>query len=327
MSLRFKLETTITNMKNFIVLLASLFILSCSNDSNSTSENTEGTILKSYKYTNSPDGSEHIFENNGSRYEKIIIGGSIYSKYIYDSNNKMTQIIYSPDDSNSTTTSFFYNDKGQIIKMEKDTRKTGSLGKLSVWLFTYENNIIIGQLVPDTDPNFKPIKVNYTFNNEGLLVSRQDYINKLTSTSSYLTLKYDDKNKNVISLKLTKGGTHDLPDSPINLNSSSVIYEYDDKTNPIHQIYINHYLNYILSNDYPFNIERGAFQDRVLGSGTNNLKRTIYSTDNLSGGTPVDNVYRNIYTYQLNNLPKKMGRVSIDDNKEYGNIIYNYITK
>jgi hypothetical protein len=320
-------------MKNLIILLSSLFIISCTSDPSPTSENiptsknTEGTILKSYKYTNTPDGSEHFFENNGTRYEKIIIAGSIFSKYIYDSNNKMTQIIYSPDDLNfTTTTSFFYNDKGQIVRMEKDRRKTGSLGKLSVWLFTYNNNVVTGELVPDTDPNFKPLKVSYTFNNEGLLVSRQDYINKATSTSSYLTLKYDDKNKNVISLKITKDGTHDLPDSPINLNSYTTTYEYDDKINPIHQIYMNHYMNYILSNEYPFNIEGGSLQDRVLGTGTNNLKRTIYPID-ISGGIPVDNVYINNYIYQLNNLPKKTERISTVDNKEYSNIIYNYITK
>jgi hypothetical protein len=314
-------------MKNFIILLSSLFIISCSSENSPTPENIEGTILRSYKYTNTPDWSEHFFENNGTRYEKIIIAGRVSSKYIYDSNNKMTQIIYNPDDSNSTTTSFFYNDKGQIVKMEKDTRKIGSLGKISVWLFTYDNNVVIGELVPNTDPNFKPLKVSYTFNNEGLLVSRHDYINKPTLTNSYLTLKYDDKNKNVISLKITKGGTHDLPDSPVNLNSSTVTYEYDDKINPIHQIYMNHYLNYILSNDYPFNIEGGTVQDKVLGTGTNNLKRTIYPVDNIGGGISVDNVYINNYTYQLNNLPKKKGRVSTADNKEYSSIIYNYIIK
>jgi hypothetical protein len=314
-------------MKNLFILLFSLFIISCSSDNSSIPEKTEGTILRSYKYTNTPDGSEHFFENNGTRYEKIIIAGDVSSKYIYDSNNKMTQIIDNPNDSNSTITSFSYNDKGQIIKMEKDKRKTGPLGKLSVWLFTYNNNVVIGELVPDTDPNFKPLKVSYIFNNEGLLVSRHDYINNPTLTSSYLTLKYDDKNKNVISLKITKGSTHDLPDSPVNLNSSTVAYEYDDKTNPIRQIYMNHYMNYILSNDYPFNIERSSLQDRVLGTGTNNLKRTIYSIDNINGGIPVDNVYINNYTYQLNNLPNRMGRVSTTDNKEYSNITYNYITK
>jgi hypothetical protein len=291
-------------MKNFIILLSSLFIISCSSDNSTTPENTEGTILRSYKYTNTPpDGSEHFFENNGTRYEKILIAGSVFSKYIYDSNNKMTQIVYSPDDLNFKTTSFFYNDKGEIVKMEKDTRKTGSLGKLSIWLYTYENNVITGELVRDADPDFKPLKVSYTFNNEGLLVSRQDYINKATSTSSYLTLKYDNQNKNVISLKRTLGGTHDLPDSSINLNSYTITYEYDDKTNPIHQIYMNHYLNYILSNEYPFNIERGTLQDQVLGTGTNNLIKTIYPIEN--GGIPVDNIYTNNYTYQLNNLPKK----------------------
>lgn len=314
-------------MKNFIILL-SLFIISCSNDNNSNSENTEeGTILKSYK---SSDGNEHFFENNGARYEKILVGNNIFSKYMYDSNNKMTQIIYSPNDSNSTTTSFSYNDKGEIVKMEKDTRNIGSIGKISVWLYTYGNNIITGELVSNADPNYNHNRIRYTFNSQGLLISVHDYIENVNTpivTNLYITFKYDDNNKNLITLKLTKGSTHDLPDSPVNLNSSSITYEYDDKTNPMHQIYMNHYLNYILSNDYPFNLERGNFQDRVLGTGTNNLIRTIYSIDGLTGGTPIDNIYINKYTYQLNDLPKKMGRVSTEDNKEYGSIIYNYITK
>ncbi|MEO8254801.1 MAG: hypothetical protein ABI554_10500, partial [Flavobacterium sp.] len=134
-------------------------------------------------------------------------------------------------------------------------------------------------------------------------------------------------NKNIISIKKTKNGTHDLPDSPTTINSHTISYEYDDKTNPIHQIFMNHYLNYILSNNYPFYIDGTNIQDRVLGIGTNNLTKTIYPIDGLTGGTPIDNIYINKYTYQVNNLPKRTARVSTEDNKEYGSIIYNYITK
>lgn len=319
-------------MKNIIILLFSLFIISCSSDSNSTSENTEGTILKSYKVldTNPGDTSteiEHFFENNGSRYEKIMSPGSIFMKFNYDSNNKMTKIIISPD-SNPTTISFTYNDKGQIIKMEKDTRNPGVTGKLTIWLYTYEDNIVTGELVSDADPILYHTKVRYTFNNDGLLVSRHDYkeytnINKPISTIKYTTLTYDT-NKNLITLKISENGTHDLPDSPANLYAYSINYKYDDKINPIHKVYMNHYLNYILSNEYPFVLERGSFQDRVTGTGSNNLIKTTYPVGQF-GGIPVDNVYINSYNYQSNNLPKRMGRVSTADNKEYSNIIYNYI--
>ncbi|TDO77787.1 hypothetical protein EV143_10319 [Flavobacterium chryseum] len=319
-------------MKKIIIILLSLFILSCSNDNNSAteSENVEGTILKSYK-EDSPNGNIHLFENEGSRYDKIVFpSGEILIKFTYDSNNKMTKITVSPDSSPVITT-FTYNDSGQIIKMEKDTRNTGTAGKLFVWLFSYSNNVVTGELVSDQDPNFNHVKVQYTFNNDGLLISKHDYVdypakeNRPIRTNSYLSLKYD-QNKNVVLMKVTEDGTHDLPDSPTNVYTYSITYEYDNKINPVHQIYMNHYMNYILSNDYPFNVERGSFQDRVTGTGTNNLIKTTYP-EGQYGGIPVDNVYKNIYSYQLNNLPIKMSRVSTADNKEYGSLIYNYSAK
>lgn len=319
-------------MKKIIILLFSLFILSCSNDNNSVSEpeNVEGTILKSYKEDGS-NGNIHLFENEGSRYDKIIFPtGQILLKFAYDSNNKMTKITLSPD-SYPVTTTFTYNDSGQIIKMEKDARNTGTAGKLFVWLFFYSKNVVTGELVSDQDPNFNHVKVQYTFNNDGLLISKHDYVdypakeNIPLRTNSYLSFKYD-QNKNVILMKATEHGTHDLPDSPTNVYTYSITYEYDNKINPVHQVYMNHYMNYILDNDYPFNLERGSFQDRVTGTGTNNLIKTTYP-EGQYGGIPVDNVYKNIYSYQLNNLPSKMSRVSTADNKEYGGLIYTYSAK
>ncbi|OIV42014.1 hypothetical protein [Flavobacterium johnsoniae] len=319
-------------MKKFIILVFSLFIVSCSNDNNSSSEpeNIEGTILKSYK-EDSPNGNIHLFENEGSRYEKIVFStGEILIKFAYDSNNKMTKTTVSPD-SNPSTTTFTYNNDGQIIKMEKDNRKLGTEGKLFVWLFSYNNNVVTGELVSDQDPNFNHIKVQYTFNNEGLLISKHDYVdypakeNRPIRTNSYITLKYDN-NKNLVLLKMTQNGTHDLPDSPASLYVNTATYEYDDKPNPVHKVYMNHYMNYILSNEYPFVLERGSIQDRVTGTGTNNLIRTTYSNSE-SGGIPVDNVYKNIYTYQLNNLPSKMARISTVDNKKDSGLIFNYSAK
>lgn len=318
----------ISLMKNFIILFCSLFIISCSNDNNPSTEEVEGTILKSYKQD--PNGNEHFFENEGSRYEKIISqSGDIFMKFDYDSNNKMTKIIVSPENY-PTTISFTYNKDGQIIKLEKDARNPGTAGKLSVWLFSYNANIVTGELVSENNPNFNPVKIQYTFNSDGLLISKHDYVdsgnnNIPIKTNWYSTFKYDT-NKNLVLLKTTKNGTHDLPDSPGNLYIYSTSYEYDDKTNPVHKVYMNHYVNYILSNDYPFNLERGSSQDRVSGAGTNNLIKTTYPVDE-NGGIPVDNIYKNSYKYQLNNLPKKMSRISIADNKEYGSIVYNYLAK
>lgn len=318
-------------MKNFIIILFTFFLLSCSNDNNSSTENVEGTILKSYKDGNTY-GNVHFFENDGTRYDKILSStGQAFIKFSYDSNNKMTKISINPNDAYPVTTSFTYNNSGQIIKLEKDARQPGTVGKLRTWLFTHNNNVITSELVSDEDPNFNHLKVRYTFNNEGLLISRHDYIdfnpkeNRPIRTNSYSTLKYD-QNKNLILLKTSKDGTHDLPNSPSYIKSYSIIYEYDDKTNPVHQAYMNHYINYLLSNDYPFNLLAGSIQDRVVGTGTNNLIKTTFPTEE-GGAIPVDNVYKNMYIYQSNNLPSKMSKISTVDNKEYGSIIYNYISK
>ncbi|MFB3386702.1 hypothetical protein [Flavobacterium sp. LAR06] len=317
-------------MKNFIIIFCSLFILSCSNDNSSSEENSNGNILKSYK-EGGANGNVHYFENAGSRYEKIVLStGETLLKFEYDSNNKMTKITLSPEWV-PVTTSFTYNSSGQIIKMEKDNRATGVTGKLTVWLFSYTKNVITGEVVSDEDPNFNHRKVKYTFNDDGLLISRHNYIdfpakdNRPIITNSYLTLKYD-QNRNVILLKKTNNGTHDLPDSQPNIGTYSITYEYDDKINPMHEVYMNHYINYILSNDYPFNLEIGTYQDRVTGTGTNNLIKTIFPIAE-GGGIPVDNVYKNTFTYQLNNLPSKMSRISTADNKEYGSLIYTYSSK
>jgi len=319
-------------MKNFIILFFSLFILSCSSDNSSTdnTDNVEGSVLKSYKENNT-NGNIHLFENDGSRYEKIIFPtGEVLIKFAYDANNRMTTMIVSPE-SVPVTTTFTYNSNGQIIKMEKDTRKTGTAGKLFVWLFSYNNNVVTGELVSEDNPNFNHVKVQYTFNNEGLLISKHDYVdypaedNRPIRTNSYYSLKYD-KNKNLVLLKVSRDGTHDLPDSPANLYKASITYEYDDKINPVYQVYMNHYMNYILSNEYPFILERGSIQDRVTGTGKNNLIKTTYPTGEF-GGIPVDNVYKNTYSYQLNNLPSTMSRVSTADNKEYGGLTYIYSVK
>ncbi|MEP6930289.1 MAG: hypothetical protein ABI850_09760 [Flavobacterium sp.] len=320
-------------MKKIIILLLSLFIVSCSNDSNPSSEpeNAEGTVLKSYKDDNL-NANIHSFENEGSRYEKIVFStGETLMKFAYDSNNKMKKITVSPDSGTPSTITFTYNNNGQIIKMEKDNRNPGTAGKLFVWLFSYNNNVVTGELVSDQDPDFNHVKVQYTFNNDGLLISKHDYVdypakeNRPIRTNSYISLKYDN-NKNPVLLKMTQNGTHDLTDSPANLYVNTITYEYDNKPNPVHKIYMNHYMNYILSNEYPFVLERGSIQDRVTGTGTNNLIKTTYSAAEF-GGIPVDNTYKNIYSYQLNNLPSKMARISTVDNKQYGGLIFNYSAK
>ncbi|MNK65051.1 hypothetical protein D3C87_843360 [compost metagenome] len=317
-------------MKNFIITFFSLFVVSCSSNDSPTEDNTEGAILKNYKEYGEY-GNIHLFDNEGTRYDKITRSkGEIFIDFSYDSNNRMTEIAISPDSSPVTTT-FTYNSNDQIIKMEKDSRKAGTAGKLFVWLFTHNKNVVTGELVSSDDPNFNHVKVQYTFNDEGLLISKHNYVdypakeNRPIRTTSYETLKYD-KNKNLISLKMSTGGTHDLPDSPANLYAESVTYEYDDKINPVNQAYMNHYVNYILSNEFPFVLERGSIQDHVAGTGKNNLIKTNYPVAEF-GGIPIDNVYKNTYNYQLNNLPRSMSRISTEDNKEYGGLTFNYSVK
>lgn len=317
-------------MKNFIITFFSIFVASCSSNDSPTEDNTEGAILKNYKEYGEY-GNIHLFDNEGTRYDKVTRStGEIFIDFSYDSNNRMTEIVISPDSAPVTTT-FTYNSNAQVIKMEKDSRKAGTAGKLVVWLFTHNKNVVTGELVSADDPNFNHVKVQYTFNDEGLLISKHNYIdypakeNRPIRTTSYATLKYD-KNKNLSSLKISTGGTHDLPDSPANLYAGSVTYEYDDKINPVHQAYMNHYMNYILSNEFPFVLERGSIQDQVAGTGKNNLIKTTYPVAEF-GGIPIDNVYKNTYNYQLNNLPRSMSRISTEDNKEYGGLTFNYSVK
>lgn len=322
-----------------ILLLSSIFILSCSSDNsqpNNQANNipvAEGSVLRSYKQDEISNFSEHFFENNGSRYEKILrADGTRFIQYIYNQNNKMMQIVVAPDDITfNGKTIFYYNNSGEIIKMEKDRRFPGTTGELKTWLFSNNGNTITQEYVSDQDPNYNHERVRYIFDNDGLLISRHEYSDSPNNTDiftvRYITLTYDS-NKNVIALKQTLGNTHDLPDSPTNnMQTLSISYEYDNKVNPLRVVYMNHYKNYLFSDEFPFNLQRGSFQDRVLGTGTNNLIKTIYPINTQLGGIPVDNVFKNEFIYQDNNLPKKMGRISTEDNIEYSKITFNYQTQ
>lgn len=312
-------------MKIFFLLFASIIILSCTKEENTEDDKSavEGTILKSYTQGSDVSPPEHFFENNGTRYEKIVRGNSaIYSEFVYDANNRMLRIIYE-----NSTTFFYYNTENQIVKMEKDNRMHSTSGELNTWLFTYNGNLVIQELVSNENPNYNHRRIRYTFNNDRLLISRQEYrdspTNNLVFTSLYMTFKYD--NNNMTSLKQTQGATHDLPDSPTNNNNTTItFFEYDDKANPLNLIYKNHYINYIFNNQFPFSLQRGIFHDGILGIGKNNLKRTIYPTDPLTGGISIDNDFKNEYIYQTNNLPKRMSRVSISTAKEFSIITFNY---
>lgn len=323
-----------------IIFLFTLLIafLSCTNNDNQPSNNPtdntpiiNGTILTSYKQGDSSSFLEHFFENNGSRYNKIVrADGSRFIQYLYDSDNRMSQIVVSPDDNLFPAKTVFYYDNNNIIKMEKDRRSPGTTGQLYTYLFTYNQNTIDRKLISNQDPNVIEEHIRYTFNSNGFLTTYHDFSEFQPSpntieinTNLYATFEYDSNN-NIIQIKKTLYGTHDLPDSaPNSIHTSIITYQYDNKTNPLYQIYRNHYLNYVFNNEAPYGILNGSFQDRIVFNGANNLIKTTYIV-NENVGTPVDNIYENAYIYQANNLPKKMGRISTIDNIEYSTITFNY---
>lgn len=324
-------------MKKLSLIFAFIFLLSCSkNDSpinnpvnNPNISTTEGAILKSFKHYTNPNINEHFFGNNGLRYDKILdANGQRFVQYEYDANNKMKKIVFTPDNTfTNNKILFYYDNSGKIFKMEKDRRFQGTLGELKTWLFTYDGNKIIQEFVSDENPNYNNQRIRYQFNNDGLITSYHSYSdspnNTLITTYEYATFIYDN-NKNIISIKRTKGDTHDLPNSSINnIQTSITTFEYDNQINPLHAVYMNHYLNYIFNNEYPINILNGSFLDNVLSIGLNNLKRSILQSDPI-WGTPIANDYKNVFTYQTNNLPKRIGRMSMSNNIEFSNIIFSY---
>ena len=320
-------------MKKVIVFITfMLIVFSCSPEkATSDTQNQSNDILVSYYADNGTRQNEHFFEDNGSRYQKIVSpNGELFTSYIYDSKNKMTSILFVPGYSNQSTYTFSYNDKGQVIKIKKEYFKN-NIATYSEWDITYENNIIKKVLNDLATSNKRVTK--YTLNNQGLVSIIHNYLENtttstITKTFDYSTLEYD-VNKNIISNKYTFNGTHDLPDSPDpkNVESGIVKFEYDTNLNPIFPIFMNHYLNYILINEYPFYLG-GNDQDRLLGIGYNNLKKTLgYGLGIYSGASSIDNDYSNIYEYDSNKKPIRMGRVSSVDNKEYSYIKYTYRTK
>ncbi|MGA9638005.1 hypothetical protein [Flavobacterium sp.] len=306
-----------------------------------TTENQSNDILVSY-YTVS-DGNrlyEHFFEDNGNRYQKIVSpDGQIYVDFKYDSANKMTSISYTNGAKRDYY--FYYNTKGQIekIKQEGETNTfTNGVYSTTIttqeWDITYDGNTILKTLKNDLYPFSKTI-TKYTLNDKGLITIIHNYVENTRTpaysrTVSYLTLKYDT-NKNLITFKATDKATHDLPDSPDpNYTNTGIVYfEYDTNPNPIYPIYMNHYLNYSLIDVYPFSYSIKSDQDRMLWTGYNNLKKTIYDFELTT--TPVGNPiikYTNIYEYDpTNNKPTRMSTRSTTDNKEYSFIKYNYRAK
>lgn len=309
-----------------------LIIFSCSPEkTESDTQNQSNDILVSYYADNGSRQNEHFFEDNGSRYQKILSpNGELFTSYTYDSKNKMTSILFVPGYSNQNKYTFSYNDIGQVIGIKSEYFKE-SIATYSEWDITYENNIIKKVLKNLTTSNKRITK--YTLNNQRLVSIIHDFTENTTTsdiakTFEYNTIEYDE-NKNIISVKYTLNGTHDLPDSPDpkNLVSGIVKFEYDTNLNPIYPIFMNYYLNYLLINQYPFYLA-GNNQDRLLGIGNNNLTKTLtYGLGILSGSSYIDNEYSNIYKYDSNKKPLRMGRVSSIDNKEYSYIKYTYRTK
>jgi hypothetical protein len=320
-------------MKKVILFITfTLIIFSCTPEKvASDSQNQSNDILVSYYADIGTRQNEHFFEDNGSRYQKILSpDGKVFTSYIYDSENKMTSISYVPGYSNQSTYTFLYSDKGKVISMKKGGFYNSNSTN-SEWNIIYENNIIKKVLKNTTSSSTRVTK--YTLDSQGFVSIIHNYIedtrtSTLVKTYDYTTVEYDS-NKNIISIKFTNNGTHDLPDSPDPKNSESGIvkFEYDTNLNPIYPIFMNHYLNYILINEYPIYLG-GNNQDHLLGIGYNNLKKTLrYGLGIYSGVSSIDNNYINIYEYDSNKKPIRLGRVSLVDNKEYSYIKYTYRTK
>ena len=298
-------------MRRIITTLITIILFSCSsnNDEQQTpvDQNNEGNILKSYYTSNRVD--EHFFENNGSRREKINHYNTLSSKYFYDENNKMLKIVeYNTNGANISGSILFYYD--QLNRIEKIEKYTGSyLSEIN--LVSYDGNVITSQIVSDnSNPlGFNSIRTRYTLNNLGLLIKYEKFnLNQNTNTESiisYNTFIYDS-NKNIISSKHSESGSHDLPDS----NPSTTYtfsYTFDDKLNPLFEVYQNHYLNYILlqNKSFDFSFPYGTdFRDYSK----NNFLNTIYPSN-----YPNTKYYRQL-TYQNNNKLKTAKFLDLTDN-------------
>lgn len=334
-------------MKKITILILLLVLnYSCTTEKETSAEepateNISNDILVSYYADNGIKQLEHFFEDNGNRYQKIVSpDGQIYANFQYDLGNKMTSISF-PSGSNIRKYYFYYDTGGKIEKIKQediqttysnDTYNTNTT--ILEWEIIYNGNTITKTLIDNTVTAYKIIE-KYTLNSKGLIAIIHKYVENtrtstISRTESYRTFDYDT-NKNLISYKRTDKATHDLPDSPDpNYNNTGTVYfEYDTNPNPIYPIYMNYYLNYSLIDVFPFSYDVKSDQDRLLWTGYNNLKKTIYDFELTT--TPVGNPiikYTNIYEYDpTNSKPTRMSTRSTTDNKEYSFIKYNYRAK
>lgn len=304
-------------MKRLSILIL-MFFASCSSDNSSSS--TEGTIFRSYRY-NSATATEHFFENNGTRYEKIEANGKLQTKYFYDSNNKMIKIeSYNSDGVTiDDSKSLFYDINGNINKLIISI--TG--GSSTTWLYNRSANIVTGEL--DTNPanttDFNSKRVRYTFNTDGLITKFENFIKDQATGneqfSDYATFTYDS-NKNVTQLKRSVGGVHDIPGGQIPTNTYVYTHTYDNKSNPLHLAFMAHYENYILlqnsSSDFNF-----PFGSVYRTYGKNNILNTTYPSNYIFAQ------YRYEYEYQTNGLPKKFSVILTNNNSVSSSANYNYL--
>lgn len=306
-------------MKKILTLFTvSLFILSCSSEDSSSNSGSNGNTIRSYKF-NSQAGTEHFFENNGSRYEKIVANNKLQTKYFYDSNNRMTKIETYETDGITVyqTISYFYNSNNKINKIEV---KSGN--STDTWLFTRNGNIVTGEMDWNTsDPNdFNEQRVRYTFNNDNLLVKYENYsVNEehgTTNMYAYSTFTYD-ANKNPIKLKKSAGGVHDIPGGDTPTYTDEYNFHYDDKINPLFNVFQNHYENYILiqTNSFDFDFPSGTV---FRSYAKNNITITDYPSDYLFGK------YKYQYNYQSNNLPASYKLILTQNGSTAQSVTYNY---
>lgn len=310
-------------MKKLLLIALLSFLTSCSSDSNSEIINPipnpdsnivpgNGTVLKSYKY-NSSTATEHFFSNNGNVYDKVEGGGFLKTKYFYDINNKMSKIEeYYSNGNISTRKEFFYDSNGKINKITFfDGTFTNS------WEFSRSGNVVTGAKLGGSG-NVTDNKVRYTFNADGLLIKFEKYIDNSGTLqySDYATFVYDN-NKNVIELKRSYGGVHDVIGGQTPTSTNLFTHTYDSKINPLHNVYMNYYENFILiQNDvYAFGLPYGSTY-RTYGK--NNILETNYPSN-----YPYEK-YKYEYLYQANNLPAKCSLIKLSDNSVSESFNLNY---
>lgn len=265
-------------MKKLLLLFCglSLLLISCSSDEDSTSSSEDTSILpKTISYL----------------YPSVLLGTNSISTLSYNGNKIVSSI------ENGSKTIFTY-DGNVITKQEKfDVDQQGKETKDTEVAYTYENGKLKSRVIKEVFsaayPNSQYIEKTVYTHTSDVLISYINYsVNvdtNLESKTSQGNLTYKDGN--LIKSQETEGAS-----------TSTRIYEYDTKKNP-------------LKNILGFNL----LLNEISEFGNNNVTKTTITSSDFP--TPRD--YLTAYIYNDNGFPTKYTSYTGGGSVEY-EIEYTY---